>query len=110
MSHPSQSQFEVGLSRDEHREAFTFARGIPTAVKSALAATACWYVAWFVFPIDVSAWVGIAVFSIAGVLGYALARLLLHRAVVDEVRRRRELLKLSEQLKQQHQFNQVKGE
>jgi hypothetical protein len=105
MSHPSQPQMEVGFSPDERREAFAPTRGIPTALKLAMAATACWYVAWFVFPIDVSAWVGIAVFGVACVAGYVLARLLLHRAVADEVRRRRELLKLGEQLKQQHQSN-----
>jgi hypothetical protein len=103
MSHPSQphivvdeaaGKFEVGLSPEERREAFAPTRGIPTALKLALATTACWYVVWFAFAIDVSAWVGLAVFIIACVLGYGLARLLLQRAVADELRRRSELLKL----------------
>jgi hypothetical protein len=110
MSHPSQPPIEVGLSPDERQEAFALTRGIPTALKLALAATACWYVAWLVFSIDVSVWAGLAVFSIACLLGYALARLLLHRAVVDELRRRRELLELSKRLKQQHQSILAKGE
>jgi hypothetical protein len=119
MSHPSQphivideaaGEFEVGLSPEEHREVFAPARGMPTALKLALAATACWYVVWFVFSIDVSVWAGFAVFSIACILGYGLARLLLQRAVADEMRRRGELLKLSARLKKQHESNQLKGE
>jgi hypothetical protein len=104
-----QSTTEVELSPDERREAFAYTRGIPTALKLALAATACWYAAWFAFSINVPAWAGLAVFGAACVAGFVLARLLLRRAVADELRRRGELLKRHEQLKQQHQSNHVKG-
>jgi hypothetical protein len=119
MSHPSQphivvdeaaGKFEVRLSSDERREVFAPARGMPTALKLALAATACWYVVWFVFSIDVSAWAGLAVFSSACVLGYGLARLLLHRSIADEMRRRSALLKFAHEYKKHRESNQLKGE
>ena len=119
MNHPSQphivideaaGKFEVGLSPEERREAFAATRGMPTALKLALAATVFWYVVWFAFSIDVSAWAGFAVFSIACVLGYGLARLLLQRAVADEMRRRGELLKFTHEYKKQREPKQVKGE
>jgi len=115
MSHPSQphivideaaGRFEVQLSPEEHREVFAPTRGMPTALKLALAATACWYVVWFVFSIDVSVWAGLAVFSTACVLGYGLARLLLQRAVADELHRRGQLLKFSSEYKKQREPNQ----
>jgi hypothetical protein len=103
-------KFDVGLSPEERREVFAPVRGGTTALKLALAATACWYGVWFAFPIDVSVWAGFGVFTIACVLGYGLARLLLRRAVADEMRRRGELLKRRAQLKKQHESNQLKGE
>lgn len=119
MSHPSQphiivdeaaGRYEVGLSPEERSQAFALTRGIPTALKLALAATACWYAAWFAFSIDVSAWAGLAVFISACVLGYGLARLLLRRSVAEEMRRRGALLKFSHEYKKQRESNQTKGE
>jgi hypothetical protein len=110
MSNSSQPQIDVGLSPVERREVLALARGIPTALTFALAATACWYVAWVAFSIDVSAWAGLAVFSSACVLGYGLARLLLHRSVADEMRRRNALVKFAHEYKKQRESNQLKGE
>ena len=118
MSHPSQphivideaaGRFEVGLSPDDRREVFALTRGIPTALKLALVATACWYVAWFALSIDVSAWAGFAVFSMACVLGYALARLRLHRVVAYERCRRSNLLKFAHEYRKQRESNEPKG-
>jgi hypothetical protein len=119
MSHSSQphiivdeaaGRYEVGLSPEERSEVFALTRGMPTALKLALAATACWYAAWFAFSIDVSAWAGLTIFSSVCVLGYGLARVLLHRSVADEMSRRSALLKFSHEYKKQRESNQTKGE
>ena len=117
MSHPSQphivvdeaaGRFEVQPTAEER--AHVAARTIRHALKLALIAAAAWYVAWFAFAINVSAWAGLAVFGIAYVLGFAFARLRLQQALAYEMRRRSDLLELRARLQKQHDSNQLKGE
>jgi hypothetical protein len=92
-------KFEVKLTPEERNH--ILARAGRHALKMAAMATGCWYVIWFAGGVNTSAWMGLAIFAIACVLGYALAWVLLQRAVAEELRRRGALLKFVHEYRKQ---------
>ncbi|MGE0039306.1 MAG: hypothetical protein AB7S93_27230 [Xanthobacteraceae bacterium] len=94
---------DVGPTAEERANVKALARR--HALKLAMLVTACWYVFWFSFSINVSALAGPVIFFIACPLAYGFARLMLRRQVAEETRRRRELVKFAMNYRNQQNFS-----
>ena len=73
--------------------------------KFALAATAFWYLAWFILPVGIPAWAGLIIFPVLLVVGFGFARTMLLRQVAEEFRRRKELVAVAAKRKAQINTN-----
>ena len=77
-------------------------RAARRAIELSAMATACWYLIWFLLPVDVTAWAGAIIFFIAAAGVFWFARTMLLRQVSDEFRRRKELLAFAEKYRAQN--------
>ncbi|MGH6768940.1 MAG: hypothetical protein ACRECO_07955 [Xanthobacteraceae bacterium] len=88
------SAADVGVTAEVR--AWVLALTMRHALTMALIAAACWYAIWLVFPLNLSAWIGLAVFVAAFGVGYLVASRLMQRRVAEETQRRRDLVKVAE--------------
>jgi hypothetical protein len=76
-------------------------RAIRAAIELGVIGTLCWYVFWMVTPNDISVWAGFLAFPISLAVGYCFARLMLQRQVNEILVRRKNLVRLSRQFRNQ---------
>jgi hypothetical protein len=93
------SDAEVALDTQEQEAVRR--RAIRPAIELGVVGTLCWYVFWIVTPNSISVWAGLLAFPISIAVGYCFARLMLRRQVNEILVRRKNLVRLSRQFRNQ---------